>query len=847
MTRTHTLATPVLCTVAALAASAALAVGPSPLPAPSPVAASAAAQESAEDRPGRLTFDDLFEEDHTGRRPTQTAWNPDGDALTYVWDDGDGEALWRMDAATGQATRLLDVAELAPAATDTQKGNRDEQQEDRAGEADKDPEGEEARAGEAEGAEAASLDAYHWSPAGDALLLESGGDLWLLRPGAGEEERLTRLTATEAAEEDPAFSPDGTKLAYVREADLYLLEVPAAAGSDGSSAGEPERSRNGAPGSDPEPAGTPGERALTTDGEPGTTLNGTTSWVYWEEIWGRDATGFWWSPDSTRIAYYRFDETPVGEYTLLPDYRPEYPEPEVQSYPKAGTTNPEVRLGILELATGETTWLEADTPEEESYQARLHWTPDGTRVAVERLTREQDRLDLLLCAPASGACETALTDGHPTWVNLGKETTFLPDGRLLWASERTGRRHLYLYSSPEDGLRLLGALTSGPWGVTSVDLVEDGEVFATAHGTGTMGAARRRLLRIRFGDGASLAPEIQELAGDGLGARGWHGARVAPGGRFLLHRWSHADDPGWERIEALDRNGDAGDRAAGPVTAELPSRPPAYDPAALPSWRFLEVPGPDGTALPAALLEPAGAGGGTDGEGAEPPRTRPVIMYHYGGPGSQVVVDRWSTRGRALWHKMMAQRGFGVLMVDNPASAFFGKAGEDLQHRRFGEVNLAAQRAGTAYLEGVPWADPDRVGLWGWSGGGTNTLYSLLRSPGTWRAGVAGAPVTDWRYYDTIWTERYLDHPEDNPEGYRASSPRTHAAELRDRLLIVHGTADDNVHPQHTMALIHDWTEAGIPFEVAIYPGEKHGFGDAASRHFYERMTAFFERTLREP
>jgi dipeptidyl-peptidase-4 len=240
--------------------------------------------------------------------------------------------------------------------------------------------------------------------------------------------------------------------------------------------------------------------------------------------------------------------------------------------------------------------------------------------------------------------------------------------------------------------------------------------------------------------------------------------------------------------------------------------------------------------LPAGVSAPDAAAAG----GAK----HPVIMYHYGGPGSQVVADRWTSRGRGLWHQMMAQRGYGVLTVDNRASVHFGKAGEDRVHRRFGEVNLEAQRAGVRYLESLPWADASRVGLWGWSGGGSNTLYCMLESPGTWRAGMSGAPVTDWRYYDTIWTERYLDHPDDNPDGYRDSSAVTHAGKLADRLLIVHGTADDNVHPQNSMALAKVWTEAGIPFEMAIYPGETHGFRDAASRHFFERMTEFFERTL---
>jgi dipeptidyl-peptidase-4 len=222
-------------------------------------------------------------------------------------------------------------------------------------------------------------------------------------------------------------------------------------------------------------------------------------------------------------------------------------------------------------------------------------------------------------------------------------------------------------------------------------------------------------------------------------------------------------------------------------------------------------------------------------------------MYHYGGPGSQVVANRWDDRGRDLWHKMMAQRGYAVLSVDNLASTFFGKRGEDRVHRRFGEVNLAAQEAAAAYLEGLGWVDPDRIGLWGWSGGGANTLYCLFASPGTWRAGMAGAPVTDWRLYDSIWTERYLDHPDDNAEGYRLSSPITHADRLTDRLLVVHGTGDDNVHPQNTVALAAKLVAAGRPFEDAVYPRQKHGFRGPAERHFYERMTRFFDEALAAP
>jgi dipeptidyl-peptidase-4 len=219
-------------------------------------------------------------------------------------------------------------------------------------------------------------------------------------------------------------------------------------------------------------------------------------------------------------------------------------------------------------------------------------------------------------------------------------------------------------------------------------------------------------------------------------------------------------------------------------------------------------------------------------------------MYHYGGPGSQVVSDRWESR-RALWHKLMAERGYAVLELDNLASLFFGKRGEDRLHRRFGEVNLAAQLAGVAFLRTQAFADPERIGLWGWSGGGSSTLYCILNRPGIWRAAVAGAPVTSWRLYDTIWTERYLDRPQDNQEGYRASSALTYARRLADPLLIVHGTGDDNVHPQNTLVLAERLVGAGRPFEDAVYPREKHAFEDPAARHFHERMTAFFDRHLR--
>ncbi len=681
-----------------------------------------------------------------------------------------------------------------------------------------------------------SLDAYQWSPTGDAILIESGGDLFLWRadrPGDEIAETagitasagIARLTATDAAEVAPTFSPDGSHVAFVRDDDLHLLDL-----ANGS------------------------ERALTSGGEDGVTLNATNDWVYTEEIWNRDPTGYWWSPDGAHIAYYHFDETPVAQYTLLPDQTPVYPTPKVQRYPKAGTANPAVRIGVLDVASGESRWLDtAVAPErDETYLARVHWAPDSATLAVERLNRDQTDLDLLSCDPATGACRAILDEHSDTWVDLGTDTTLLADGRILWASARSGWRHLYLYSAPapldgsQDGSQdgghceLIRPLTSGDWAVESVDYAGPDAAIVTAYGSGPLGAATRRILRVPY-DGS----RIEELAGgedsahgkrrsDGP-AGGWHGALVAPDGQHWVHRWSDADHPGWERLET----------AGGQTVAELPQTAPAFDPAALPQWRIFQIPGPDGVELPAAIMVPPGVDTTGTSRGGENGARLPVIMYHYGGPSSQVVADRWGRRGRGLWHKMMAQRGFVVLMVDNRASVFFGQWGADRAFRRFGVNNLAAQKAGVDYLSGLPFVDPERIGLWGWSGGGANTLYALLNAPGTWRAGVAGAPVTDWHYYDTIWTERYLDRPQDNAEGYKASSAITYADKLADHLLIIHGTADDNVHPQNTLAMADALVKADKTFDMAIYPRQKHGFRGAAERHVYERIAAYFELWLK--
>lgn len=622
---------------------------------------------------------------------------------------------------------------------------------------------------------------YRWSPDGRTLLFVAGGDLFTLEPPGGA---LRRLTTTPAEEEEPAWSPDGRRLAYAREANLYLLDL--ASGK---------------------------EEALTTDGKPGEILNGTTDWVYWEEIWGRDPETLWWSPDGGALAFYRFDDRDVPTYPMVDD-RPTYPRVDPQRYPKAGQTNPTVRFGVIDLASRRTTWLQTGG-DPTDYLVRLAWAPDAKHLAVQKLHRGQDRLDAMICRRADGVCGTHFTETWPTWVNLGDEMRWLADGSWLWGSERDGWRHLYrIGTTGGEATRL----TPDGWAIASLDGVAEaaGVALVTAYPTEGLGPAGRQVLAVRLDGSGHRALTA---------GRGWHTVAAFGTDGSWVENASDADAPHPARLRRPD----------GSVAGELPMTPPAgIDLAALPKWEFFSIPGPGGSRLPARMLKP---------RQLEPGKKHPVLMYHYGGPGSQVVVDRWGG-ARELWNHLMVERGFVVFSVDNQASLFFGKRGEDLLHRRFGEIELAGQLAGVDYLRSLPFVDGSRLGLWGWSGGGSNTLYSVLAAPGVWKAAVAGAPVTDWTLYDSVWTERYLDAPQENAEGYRLSSAITHAAALADALLVLHGTGDDNVHPQNSLRLFDAFVRANRPVEQALYPGQKHGFRGAASRHANERMTAFFERHL---
>jgi len=707
---------------------------------------------------GELSLEKIFDLE-AQPKVSQTAWRPDGRMLTLVAKEGAISELRGFDAATGKITWTLPFAELKDSSAKPSKPSNT----------------------------SIAPSSYHWSPRSDALLFSTGTDLYLYRLTG---KSLRRLTDSPAEEELPTFSPDGNRLAYVRDCNLFVYDLASGL-----------------------------ESQLTSDGRENEILNGKNDWVYWEEIWNRKPTGFWWSPDSRTLAYYRFDDTAVPTYPLL-DERETYPKIRFQKYPKAGETNPTVRLRVVDLATRATRELDtAGSPAAgEAYLARVHWRPDSSKVAVERLNRDQTELDLLLCDPVSGVCEAIARQTSATWVNLPNEFHYFADGGFLWSSEESGWNRLQRHAASGQAI---ATISPEDWVVTSLDAVLDdrGVAIATGFRPGGLGPTDRQVRLLSLGGSAATG----RILADGAGT---NGADVAPGGNFWIHRWSDANQPLRSTLRKLD----------GETVAALPvASAPEFDPARLPQWEFFAIPGPGGVQLPARWLRPASF---------DPAKKYPVIMYHYGGPASQVVMNAWDPR-RGLWHQWMAERGFVVFMVDNEASTFFGKRGEDRVHRNFGPLELVGQLAGVQFLKSISWVDATRIGLWGWSGGGANTLWSLFHSPGTWRAGVAGAPVSDWRFYDSISTERNMDTPQANPDGYKSAAALTAATDLKDHLLVVHGTGDDNVHPQNTIALIDALLTAGVPYEDAIYPREMHGFKPPASKHFYARMTEFFDRYLK--
>jgi dipeptidyl-peptidase 4 len=716
---------------------------------------SSAAQQPPATSGKALTVERIYSQPSlSGRLTRGLAWTPDGRQLSYFETKGSGREarteLWAMDAASGERRLLVGADKLEtilPADT--------------------------GRATQATGLGRRAPALYQWGPDGAGMLFQGPTALaWFdLKSQTGRT-----LVSGKAALADPKISPDGRYVSFVREHNLWLLSV-----SDGK------------------------ERAVTQGGTE-EIRKGELDWVYPEEL--DIKTAYWWSPDSSAIAYLEMDERKVSQYPMV-DFSSPSGEADMERYPVAGGANPIVRVLVTAMSGGEPHVMDIGA-ETDIYIPRVNWLTDSKHLAIQRLNRTQTTLDLLFADTATGKTRTALTETDPNWINVSDDLYFLKDGRrLLWSSERSGYRHLYLYDL--DG-KQLAQITKGEWEITSINAVDEskGLIYFTA----TEASPTERQLYV-VGLSGSGFTRITKNSGT-------HDANFAPNAAAFYDTYSNAAttpnqslySAGGSRIAAINEN----------KVSELSDY-------SLSPMEFLHVKSRDGVMLNASMIKPPNF---------DAQKKYPVLVYTYGGPHAQVVRNGWGG-ANFLWHELMAEKGYIIFSLDNRGSAARGHAFETPLHLRLGEQELSDQRDGVQYLKSLPYVDGSRIGVWGWSYGGHMTLHAMFEAGDDFKVGFAGGPVTDWHYYDSIYTERYLGLPQKNEKGYEDSSPAKYAGQLKGKLMIAHGTGDDNVHFANTLSVINDLIEAGKYVEVLAFPGRGHGVSDPPARRvLMQRVTQFF-------
>ena len=629
---------------------------------------------------------------------------------------------------------------------------------------------------------------YHFAPDGNRLLFPLSGDLFLYDLSARETRQLTD---TEAGETDPKFSSTGRYVSFIRDQDLYAIDLESFE-----------------------------ELRLTSDGG-GLVRNGMAEFIAQEEM--DRYTGYWWAPDDSAVAFIRVDETPVQVAERFEIYAENF-EVYEQRYPATGTPNVLVKLGVVAPNGAELRWMDTGK-ETDIYLARVDWFPDSNFLAVQRQSRDQQTLELLKVHARSGESRVLLAETSDTWINLHNELAFLETRpEFIWSSERSGHAHLYLYSN--DG-ELIRPLTSGDWDVADGARARSALLHIDEAGdrlfvTGTLDSPMERNIYEVSLSGDTKPRRTSE-------APGWHQADFADNGQFYVDSFSNAGTPPQLSLHRAD-----GSRIAFVEENRLDESHPYHRYAASrPAIEFGTLEADDGQALYYRMLKPADFDVG---------KRYPVVVYVYGGPMGQNVTNQWG----AGFNEILARHGFIVFTVDNRGTGFRGTAFDAPLYRHMGKVEVADQVVGVDYLKSLDFVDPDRIGIWGWSYGGYMTLMSLFKQPDVFAAGVSGAPVTDWTLYDTHYTERYLGTPQNNPEGYEASGVFPYAKDLASPLLLVHGMADDNVLFTNSTKLMKVLQDDGRPFDLMTYPGSKHGLMrvPATGQHVFSHILRFFERHL---
>jgi len=586
------------------------------------------------------------------------------------------------------------------------------------------------------------------------------------------------------------FSPDGSKVAFCRDNNLFINDLQSNI-----------------------------ETQITNDGKWNFTINGSTDWVYEEEF--GFAQAFFWSPDGGKIAYYTFDESKVKEYNMqLWKNGALYPEDYKFKYPKAGELNSEIAISIYDVKGGKSAKVDIGT-EKDIYIPRIKWTNNSNTLAVLRMNRLQNKQEILHADAATGATKVALTEESPQYLEADffDDVVYLKDGKhFIYSSEKSGFKHLYLYDISG---KMIRHITSGNWEVVSFFGIDEKPKNAILYFTSTEASPSERQF---------YSIDIQGKNKKKLSAeKGTNTPNLSKDFKYYMLYHSSAQSPLrvtlWETaknsmVKELKNNNALIDK---------------YKEYGITTREFFQFKTPDGVDLNGYMLKPAGF---------DATKKYPVLMFVYGGPGSQNVADAWGGN-RDLWHNSLTQEGYIVACIDNRGTGFRGAAFKKITYANLGKYEVQDQIEGAKYLGGLSYIDKSRIGIWGWSYGGY--MSSLLMTLGAdyFKAGIAVAPVTNWRYYDSVYTERYLQRPQDNADGYDNYSPVTHADKLKGAYFLIHGTGDDNVHFQNAVSMQNALIKAGKQYQSFYYPDRNHGiYGGNTTMHLYKMMTDFVLKNL---
>lgn len=619
--------------------------------------------------------------------------------------------------------------------------------------------------------------------------LKTRGDYWVLDIATRELKKL----GGEAAPSTlmfAKFSPDGSRVAYVRENNLYIQDLKDLRVT-----------------------------ALTTDGS-AKLINGTADWVNEEELMIRD--GYRWSPDGKSIAFWRFDTTGVEDFHLIDNTQGTYPRVTTFPYPKVGQTNSACRIGVIAVAGGDVRWLDLPGDPREHYLPQMEWAPDGQAILIQQMNRLQNVNRVILWDVKTSEIRTILTETDPAWLENENPVRWVNDGkRFVWLSERNGWRHASLANADGKGL---SAITEGDFDVLTVEAVDETHkwlYFAASPDNPT----QRHLYRVSFGGGKPerLSPVNQP---------GWHTYEISPDANWAVHRYSTFTTPPVVELIRL------ADHSVARVLTDNAKLREKLDKLDRPSVEFFRVDIGNGLLLDGWCLKPPSL---------NLSEKHPLLFHVYGEPHGQTVRDAWQGP-RGLWHWMLAQQGYLVASVDNRGTnAPRGRAWRKCVHRKIGIIAPEEQAtAAHALLKRWSFADSDRIGIWGWSGGGSMSLNAIFRYPDLYHTAMAVAPNADQLLYDTIYQERYMGLPADNADGYRLGSPITYAKQLKGNLLLVHGTGDDNGHYQGTEMLINELIAHNKRFTVMPYPARSHAINEGRNTvpHFYSLLTNYLHTHL---